>query len=259
MPSKGVDLYGYKVGDQQQTVFKLEQPGADNADSYPVPSSDVMYTHHLEVDSDLPFHISGDFSLEVGSCVARSCEISSVTGNVSDSNMDDMLGNQQCVSCPDGIVSYGFYDAGSGYGGESYTSHHQSYAYQGDTSRADWMGNLVDGSSEIGTKPFRIFVLPGAHDAGMNTSAKIAEVAVNAKSIAAVMTLLAGWLAGIFGVVVSAVVYLLGGLATSRIELIMVNLAVTQKDNITSMLDMGIRYFDSIFAQVIWQRSRASR
>jgi len=244
MPSKGVDLYGYKVADGQSTTFKLREPGASNTDSYSVSSSNEMYTKHLEVNSDLPFHLKGDYSFEAGSSVSRSCEINSLTGNISDSDMDNMLTNQQCVTYSDGIVSYGFYDAGSGYGGESYTSHHQNYAYIGDTNRADWMYSLVQNSIEVGTKPFSTFVLPGGHDVGMNTSSKIAEVASNAKSIAAVMTLLVGWLAGLFGVAASAVVYVLGGLATSLVELIMVNLGITQKDSITNMLNMGVRYFD---------------
>ena len=192
----------------------------------------------------MPLHVNGVFTWEAGPAVSRSCEINSVTGNISNSDMNNLLENQQSQATSDGVVSYGFYDAGSGFGDVPYTSHHQSYVYYGDQHRADWMGNLVANHAGLGAKPFSTFVLPGGHDVGMNTSKNIAEVANNAKSLAAILTKFAEWIAEKYNIGLADVIALLGGFVESQIELIMINLGITQKDTITHMLDMGIRYFD---------------
>jgi len=66
---------------------------------------------------------------------------------------------------PGFALSYGFYDSGSGISG--LTNQDQSYVYL-TGSRATWMGDLVKAlGSNLSDKPFNVWALPGAHDAGM--------------------------------------------------------------------------------------------
>ena len=240
MASKGVDLYGYKVNENQQLALTIQAPESEN--TYTVSSTNQISTYHIDVKLR-PFYIKGDYTFDIGAFTC-SCKINLYTGNISDSCMDNMLSNQQCVTYSEGIISYGFYDAGFGYDNQSYTSSHQNYVYIGDCHRADWMANLVENYTDISSKPFSVFVLPGAHDAGMNTHEKISEVAMNAKCINQVMLLLATWRTEIYDLTLEPILRILKGLSTSVIERGLVNLVVSQKDSITNMLNMGTRYFD---------------
>ncbi|WP_133125748.1 hypothetical protein [Thalassospira marina] len=243
MPSKGMDLYGYTPETSIPVSFAIKQPGASHTTTYDDNTPGTIFNRHIEVNTDLPFHISGDYSMSAAG-ISRSCEVNGLTGNISDSNMDNMLANQQAAITPNAVVSYGFYDAGSGYDDISYTSHHQNYAYTGDGNRPDWMTKMVAGNSNAGTKPFSAFVLPGAHDAGMNTSQNIAEVVSNIKKYGFIATAIFGSLALVLGVAIGAIVTVLSIAASSLIERVIINLSITQKDTITNMLNLGTRYFD---------------
>lgn len=250
MPSKGLDLYAANLSGGIQNSFTVKQPGASSATPYTFPADGTIHSTHVEIDysSRHPFSFSGDLTLLGGSDFKRSCEISSISGNVSDSDMNDMLGNQQMQSFADGVVSYGFYDAGSGYGGVSYTSHHQCYAYSGDSNRATWMATLVAASPDLANKPFSTFVLPGAHDSGMNTSTNIADMAQRVQGSSILISGLAQWIvaiilfpiAGLLQILISAITLL----GIVQIKQLLINLAITQKDSFADMLSMGVRYFD---------------
>jgi hypothetical protein len=238
--SKGLDVYGYTVLQAQQVLFKLTEPGADSANTYTLSQLKKLFNRHLEVDSDLPFHLKGDYSFSVADVASKSCEINSVTGNISDSDMNDMLSNQQCVINDTAIMSYGFYDAGSGYGDQDYTSHHQNYVYVSDPHRPSWMANLVAANSDLGDKPFSTFVLPGAHDAGMNTDTYLDDVANNASAVA----IAGGILAYTLALPLAVIMTVLAPFTAIQIKQLLINLSLTQKDTISNMMNMGTRYFD---------------
>ncbi|MEI9928433.1 MAG: hypothetical protein WDN44_12970 [Sphingomonas sp.] len=132
------------------------------------------------------------------------------------------------IFAPDHTICYGFYDAGPGLGG--LTDQDQSYAYF-TGSYADWMGDLAAADPHAANLPFNRFALPGAHDAGMNTmnTARSLLDSAQAEALLAAITLVFPPL-GVIGAV----------LAPHAIQ----NLAITQKDSITDMLNVGIRYFD---------------
>lgn len=252
MTSKGLDVYAFtpeSLLNASPINFKVEEPNGD-ASTWTVGLADAVKNRHYEIDFYwLHPATDGQYTFTVTGMSDGSCEIAPISGNVSDCNMCNMLTNQQSTSlstATGGIASFGFYDAGGGYDSSDfpYTSHHQSYVYLGDSHRSGWMGHLVSENASLGTAPFSTFVLPGGHDAGMNTSANLAHVATRAGTIAAIMTLVLGWMASFFAIAISAITAILGTLAASRIEQILIDLAITQKDTTTKMLDLGTRYFD---------------
>lgn len=94
----------------------------------------------------------------------------------------------------------------------------------------NWMGQIAPPNSTQETLLFSKFVLAAAHDAGMNTMDGINLVtsgAVGAVFIAALAVLLP-----IPGIAV---------LLAKSPQKIMMDLAMTQKETTTSMLDMGVR------------------
>lgn len=243
MPSKGMDLYGFTPENDLPVSFDIKQPGSSHTTTINDTTPGTIFTRHIEVNTDLPFHVSGDYAMSAAG-VNRSCEVNGFTGNISNSNMNNMLGNQQAQISNNAVVSYGFYDAGSGYGDVSYTSHHQNYACIGDANRPDWMAKMVANNKNAGTKPFSAFVLPGAHDAGMNTSQNISELVSNVKNFSVIASVLFGSLALMLGVAVGAIIAVLSVATNSLIERVIINLSITQKDTITNMLNLGTRYFD---------------
>lgn len=100
---------------------------------------------------------------------------------------------------------------------------HQLYVHIA-SDQSDWMGSLPDST------PFWALCLPGAHDAGMNTTEGLDEIKSNSAMVAALLLLL--------GPIIS-------GLVTSSFESYAIWLGgLTQKDTVTNMLDMGTRFFD---------------
>ena len=141
-------------------------------------------------------------------------------------NIRDMMKGQQLLRFPEGMVSFGFYDAGPGYTPASWTKWHQFYAYSGDNDRPDWMGKLADRYDDIRSAPFANFVLPGAHDSGMNTNRYFGNI--DSETLKGML----------------AIAKAVGDIAASSIVRLITNLAITQKDSFRSMLDMGTRFFD---------------
>ena len=71
------------------------------------------------------------------------------------------------------------------------------------------MGDLLNSNPALGDAPFHVFALPGAHDAGTFSTAMYPVMEQNTVFMSALN-----------------------------------NIAVTQKDDITDMLNLGVRYFD---------------
>ncbi len=245
---KGIDCYGYKANNLNASLnFNLIEPNGEKK-SFQLNNSDSVEWHNFEVETSFlhPF-TDGKYSFEVNGKVEGKCDISPISGLTSNCTMCDMLANQQCKTIEGvGILSYGFYDSGGGYdsGKFPYTRHEQSYAYLGDEKRPNWMKELVSNNTGLNEAPFSVFVLPGAHDAGMNTSENITKIVDNFNITSAIGTAIAAWLASAFTIALSAVIAAITALASSVIQNILVGLGVTQKDSITDMLNMGTRYFD---------------
>jgi hypothetical protein len=95
------------------------------------------------------------------------------------------------------------------------------------------MGNLATNmASALTSQPFSVFALPGAHDSGMFDTTCVNEILTETAFLSALAPAV-GW--------ELAALQLLGH---SDILRSVINLAFTQKDTITNMLNLGVRYFD---------------
>jgi hypothetical protein len=124
-------------------------------------------------------------------------------------------------------LSYGFYDSGPGWG--SLTNQDQSYVYV-TTPVSRWMTDLINDNPALRNAPLSVFALPGAHDSGMFSTMMYGAM----EKSAAFLNLL-GMVIGIANI---------ASFSISAINRAIINLSVTQKDNITTMLNLGVRYFD---------------
>ena len=129
------------------------------------------------------------------------------------------------------IITYGFYNAGPGEAG--LPSNNQCYVtVTQDCSR--WMGEVARTGSPQAELPFSRFVLPSAHDVGMNDTQNTDIIFENAKSKMAK--------------VLNGVVPLFGELTETWAGVmapeIAYGLAFTQKDDLETMLAIGARYFE---------------
>jgi hypothetical protein len=106
-------------------------------------------------------------------------------------------------------LSYGFYDAGSGKVG-NLTNHDQSYVYL-TPDVSSWMTVLANTVGGVANAPLCSFVLPGAHDAGTYDISNLNQIK---------------WT------------------SAPKAEREVIDVSVTQKDNVNTMLILGIRYFD---------------
>ena len=245
MVGKFIDLYGFAPSGVTGGSYCILQPGYDigfSGDNWriliDVPTDGVIFHTSVDITPDFRSHSTGNFFLAVDGEFWRSCQIDPITGDETESNISNMLTQQQLQYCSDSIVSFGFYRAGVGYDDVIYTSRYQAYIYSGDLLRPLWMGTLVQQHQALGNMPFSTFVLPGGHDVGMNTKKHIDVIAEDPAAIRAIVTGLSGsTIAGALGAIVD-------DLDPSEVARILVDLGITQKDNITDMLNMGIRYFD---------------
>lgn len=165
MPSKGIQLYTF-IGIEKCQV------------SYSVPGFAIIrerqgaYNDHVEVDkaqiSGL-FSFVGRFQFNVkvnGKAItSQYVDINTLTGNMESGTMKSNV-DQRSIVTNELIVTYGLYDAGQGQAGLPKSE--QCYVTV-TQNRSNWQGNLVPGGSTQEQKPFSLFVLPSAHDIGMNS------------------------------------------------------------------------------------------
>jgi len=234
MPSKGVHVYAFIAVPDCKVTFSV--PGEAVEANEP----NTFFTHLLEVDKAKlggVFKMTGRFSFQVNrgdtTLTKQWIEINAVTGSLSDGTMKNMSETPSIVQ-DDLIITYGFYDAGSG-GESGLTSMDQCYVTV-TPNYSRWQEELVPPGSD--DKPFSRFVLPAAHDVGMNTMQN--AVALLAHSGDAIIKMvmerfkLTGQLH--FG---------LGDKAIAKIApAIIVSLSITQKDTLPTMLAIGARYFE---------------
>jgi len=233
MPSKGVQCYSYVAVPGCEIEFSV--PGTNLVRN----QLKVFSNDHLEVDKkhiDGPFNFSGTFSFKVthngNQITVQDVKINTVTGDNESGSMKTM-GNQLSVVTNDVIVTYGFYDAGPGTAG--LPSSDQCWVTV-TPNYADWMRQVAPQGSSQASKPFSKFFLPAVHDIGMN-SMQNANAVITSNALVDVLVQLSPVFGKIAGMMShDAVMHI----APNIVE----GLAITQKDSLPTILEIGARYFE---------------
>lgn len=237
MISKGVDYYAYLGSSSYSVEFQFPSDYGDKIKQTTVTSVEQMFHGNYQIGEDdigVTDHYgqyqwiaekNGD------QIVSRYADIAPSTGDMGSSNMGNMLQTPSVVTS-NYAVSYGFYDAGPGWG--SLTDQDQSYVYV-TSNHSTWM-NTVAQATNLGQLPFSHIALPGVHDSGMFDTTEVQSLLNDANFVS--------WLASILSPAIGISVSTILALSTSELLHLIVNFAFTQKDNITTMLNLGIRYFD---------------
>ncbi|QQG27266.1 hypothetical protein JFY74_14280 [Pectobacterium carotovorum] len=234
MPSKGVDFGVYVNGLGLGVLGLKYDAGSKNPDfRKEFFANDLFQFNQLEVNTDLPFHVTGSFSWVIGSAPphSRKAEINGLTGNMS-GDFEDMMKTPSIINRTSAI-SYGFYDAGSGSSG--LTNRDQTYVYL-TVNMNNWMGRAAEKNPSFKSSPFYNFALAGSHDSGSFDLKALDKILNNS----ALLTAFLGFLAPFFGVTIPVLV----ALGLPKIRRLLIKLAVTQKDDIATQLNLGCRYFD---------------
>ncbi|RDW66549.1 hypothetical protein BP6252_10184 [Coleophoma cylindrospora] len=233
MPSKGVQCYSYIAVPGCEIDFSV--PGAN------VVRRDlrVFSSDHLEVDKKSisgPFNFTGTFSFRVtkdgNQVTSQDVGINTLTGDNASGSMETM-GNQLSVVTNDVIVTYGFYDAGPGVAG--LPSSDQCWVTV-TPNYSGWMGQVAPRGSAQAAQPFTKLFLPAAHDIGMN-SMQSADAVITSSALVDVLVQISPVFGKIAGMMShDAVMHLAPNIVRG--------LAITQKDTLPTILDIGARYFE---------------
>ena len=173
MPSKGITCYSW-VGTPQNYTVRFAVPNGGSLGNDAGSEFRSWGQHHLEVDSaymDSGLY-TGSFNWIVfdskGNVAATKWNnIDSFNGNLeADSQMVDLASTQSIITS-DLVITYGFYNAGSGWGGLLPSS---DLCWVTVTqNRRSWMNMLAPPGSPQAKKKLTSMVLPSPHKAGMNT------------------------------------------------------------------------------------------
>jgi len=161
-------------------------------------------------------------------------DVNALTGGVEQGTLKTIAATPSVFS-DDIVVTYGFYRAG--HGEEGLPDSHQCYVYV-VPNHGNWMGSVAPVGSPQAEKPFACLAIPAAHDIGMN-SMKTCDALLQHAGAAVVTTLLPNHpdLKKIADKVSS-------GAVMSLAPNIIASLAVTQKDSVDAILQIGARYFE---------------
>lgn len=231
MISKGVDYYAYLSSSPFNVKFQIPSDWGKSSQTVTCTSVAQMFQGNFQItENDIGIlEHTGRYqwtaSQNSNSLANRYVEIAPSTGSMGSTNMGTMLQTPSLIGS-NYALSYGFYDAGPGWG--SLTNQDQSYVYLTD-NYSNWMGDLATAIPTTLDKPLSTFALAGAHDAGMFDMSYVATILKNPDFLALVNAVLG---------------FAVAQLAPPVVLRALTNLAVTQKDNITTMLDLGVRYFD---------------
>ncbi|MCJ1322072.1 hypothetical protein MMC15_007417 [Xylographa vitiligo] len=235
MVSKGITVYSYISVAGYEVEFSVPNGRIINT------ANDNHSAKDLEIESkNIPGreNYTGRFVWRVlqnsREIANRYNDINSLTGNLEGGNMKSTLEDQSIFI--DGVViSYGFYDAGSGKAG--LTDKDQCFVTV-TANQSTWMGSLAPQGSPAAMKPFSRFVLVAPHDDGMDTMQN-SDTVINALDSSNIFKFKDNipelrW----FGELLPSEVLV------HMLPDIVYALAITQKDTITSMLGLGARYFE---------------
>lgn len=232
MPSKGIQAYSY-----------LAVPGSKV--TFYVPKGDRTHTQfrnfsndHLEVDSsniDGFFNYTGRFGFRVykdnKELTHQWVEVNSMTGNLGDGTMN-RIEQMRTVTTESVMISYGFYDAGSGKFG--LPDRHQCYVTV-SFDNSSWIEQVAPEGSAAAEKLVSHLALPCPHDCGMNDM-QSTDVILSSPAVSLFTQLLAH-IPGL-GTALSMVI------RTGYARKVIYALSITQKDSVRDMLRLGARYFE---------------
>jgi hypothetical protein len=198
---------------------------------------------HLEVDKaniSGTFNYSGIFRCRVtengNEIMNKWVQINTLTGNMEQGNMKDM-DDQTSILSNNIYIAYSFWDSPEYKNSAGLTNWNQFYVTV-SPNYSNWMSIVAPFNSTNETKPFTRFVLPAAHDIGMNSMQNVDACIQNTPTqFLKLLTSLVGAFqlaAGSVGKTITA------GLAPNIIQ----GLAITQKDSLNTILNIGARYFE---------------
>ncbi|KAK0630274.1 PLC-like phosphodiesterase [Bombardia bombarda] len=241
MPSKGVHAFTYIA--VAGCSIELSVPGQtivrDECNHF---CADIFEVDTKHIDSF--FDKRGKFAFKVlqhGRLITEQwIDVNAITGNASGGTMDTIASTPSVFDSEGSlIVTYGLYEAGSGHG--LLPNRHQCYVTV-TPNYANWMGNLAPPGSAHEEKRFSRLVLPSAHDVGMN-SMQSSEAVLEKVGGAIVGVLVGDTVSG--RALMSRLADIVSGPAISLIApSIIFSLAITQKDSLDAMLQIGARYFE---------------
>ncbi|KAF9203664.1 hypothetical protein BGZ49_006182 [Haplosporangium sp. Z 27] len=241
MPSKGISIYSYISVEGYVVEFYV--PGTKLVHT----QDDNFTTKDLEIDSSFTHGLLqvGRFEWRVlknGELIASAHnDISAVTGCVESGTMMATVDFLPIVT-EDAIITYGFYIAGSGVAG--LTNRHQSYVVISARTNANWMGTVAPPGSAQASKPFSRFVLAAPHDNGMNNM-QICDSIFQSADLDTVTDL-----KKVFPVL-SHFDHLPDHILLTKLPNIVYGVAITQKKEVSIMLELGARYFEFRPAKLI--------
>ncbi|KAK3936096.1 PLC-like phosphodiesterase [Diplogelasinospora grovesii] len=236
MPSKGVQAYTYiavpgcsiELSVPKQTIVRNELNYFWNGD--------------MEVDArniSSFFDKTGRFTFKVlqnGNLITEQwIDVNAITGNASSGTMNTIANTPSVLHANGVVVTYGFYEAGPGHG--LLPDRHQCYVTV-SPNYANWMATVAPPGSQLEGRPFSRLVLPAVHDVGMN-SMQSSEAVLRKVGGAIVSTLVCD------NKIMSEIADAVSGPAIALIAPnIIFSLAITQKDNLDTMMQIGARYFE---------------
>ncbi|GAB1310653.1 PLC-like phosphodiesterase [Madurella fahalii] len=161
--------------------------------------------------------------------------VNAITGMAGAGTMETINETPSIIHGDKLVISYGFYEAGRGH--EVLPDTHQCYITV-TPNYSKWLGTLAPPGSVLENKPFSRLVLPSAHDVGMNKTGNCFAV-LNRVSKAAVGTLIND------DQLLTELAEANSGPAISvHAANFITSLAITQKDSLDAMLQIGSRYFE---------------
>jgi len=240
--NKKIDFYGY-VGNSKYFI-EVKCPGSKDKIIKPTPETEKLTDTLGFFDISWREH-TGRFQFDIFQNIRNSqkicnkyAEVAPTTGNLADSNMKVMLKTKSEVNSKY-AYSYGFYDAGTG-------KAHQCYAYVTESYKT-WMADILDQKPSNLEVPLSTFCLPGSHDAGMYAFEVPASL-IASNLVTWILPKLDDPETSVWLKVFMAVLEEASGMAHRIIQ----NIAFTQKDNIDTQLELGVRYFDFRAGHHVW-------
>jgi hypothetical protein len=237
MPSKGIQCYSYNCIPDCQIEFSVPKKVV-------VKTQLNQYTvDHLEVDKaniSGVFNYSGIFRCRVtqngNEIMNKWVQINSLTGNMEQGNMKNMV-DQVSVVSNNICIAFTLWDSPENKNSAGLSTWDQFYVTV-SPNYSSWMSNVAPPGTAAASKPFTRFVLPAAHDIGMNSMQNADACLQNVPtqffglltSLVSTFKLGAG----------SATKAITSGLAPNIIQ----GLSITQKDTLNTILNIGARYFE---------------
>ena len=232
-PSKGVQIYSY-----------VAAPGC--AIEFSVPGQTLTRDRLREFNKDRleidkknikgTFNFTGTFSFRVlrngQEIVKEFVNVNVMTGNLESGSMKSMPDQNSTVT-NEIIVCFGFYDSGPGL--VNLPSLDQCWVTV-TPNYSGWMGAVAPRGSPQAGKSFSKFMLPAAHDIGMN-SMQTCDAVLASTALVDVLTTVEPVFAKVAG-------KLSHDVAKSMAPNIVSGLAITQKDSLMDILRIGARYFE---------------